>query len=415
MKKKLKMLAVQLMLLGAAALVLHFVLARYGHVLGIPGSTAGEQASFIDRAVEFFGGEPYEVRSLREKDVAESDPGHQEYYFSLLTDEEKRCYREMLEGIRSFRERFYITLSSEKEVNRVYKALLYDHPEIFWIHNRERVYRTVYEGRDYCQFSPGYTYTEEERREIGQAMEEACQEVLRLISGNMDDYEKVSIIYTWLVDHITYGLSQDDQSIAGAFWKKEAVCAGYAGAMQYLLEQVGIPCIYVEGVSADSGEGHAWNIVILDDEAYYVDVTNADQPDFLLGDAVILEEHKTTLFDYLCPFPDEYETLYIPSDDFVLPDCSLGDKNFYVRNQACFPSYDFHEVYNLCRLRLDNNAAVVRFKFADKEAFEAARPDWVDGEAPQDVARYYMQLHGLSRVDYHCGVLENFYTIYYIF
>ena len=55
--------------------------------------------------------------------------------------------------------------------------MLKDHPEIFWIHNREKVFKTTYEGRDYCRFSPGYTYTEEQCREITQAMEAAYQEM----------------------------------------------------------------------------------------------------------------------------------------------------------------------------------------------------------------------------------------------
>lgn len=40
---------------------------------------------------------------------------------------------------------------------------------------------------------------------------------------------------------------------------------------------------------------------------YYVDATNGDQPDFLNGNAAQLEEHKTIIYDYLCPFPEEYE------------------------------------------------------------------------------------------------------------
>ena len=117
----------------------------------------------------------------------------------------------------------------------MYHAVLKDHPELFWVHNREKVYKTTYSGRDYCQFSPGYTYTEEQRQEITQAMENAYQEVLSQIPDGADDYTKVMTVYTYVIDNTEYVISDDDQSIAGAFWKKQAVCAGYAGAVQYPL------------------------------------------------------------------------------------------------------------------------------------------------------------------------------------
>ena len=72
--------------------------------------------------------------------------------------------------------------------------------------------------------------------------------------------------------------SEHDQNIARVFWKKQAVCAGYARAVQYLLERLGIPCIYVEGNTIGSSEGHAWNIVQIGGQYYYVDATNGDQP-----------------------------------------------------------------------------------------------------------------------------------------
>ena len=359
--------------------------------------------------------EPGEVRTLKKQEVAQTDEGHQEYYFGLLNENEQRGYREILEGIRSFEDKFYLSLSGDNEIDRVYHAVLKDHPELFWVHNREKVYKTTYSGRDYCQFSPGYTYTEEQRQEITQAMENAYQEVLSQIPDGADDYTKVMTVYTYVIDNTEYVISDDDQSIAGAFWKKQAVCAGYAGAVQYLLERLDIPCIYVEGSTKGSTEGHAWNIVLLDGQYYYVDATNGDQPEFLEGDAVQFVEHKTTLYDYLCPFPDEYREIYTASEEFPVPECTAVDKNFYVLNQGCFDTYDTEALYSYCKMRLDNGAAVVRFKFSTQEAYNEAYREWIQESYIDRVAEYYLQLYGLESVEYHYGLLENMKTMYFMF
>ena len=369
----------------------------------------------MDVVYQFLGGEPQEVRRLRKAELVLSDPGHTEYYFHTLSEEEQRCYREMLDGIRRKDEQFYITLSGDEEVNRVYKAVLFDHPELYWVHNRERVYRTVYGDSKYCLFTPGYTYTNEESAAIDSVIEGNCAEVGTLIPVNSTEYETCRIVYTYVIEHTDYAASEHDQNIAGVFWQNQAVCAGYAGAVQYLLERLGIYCIYVEGETEGSDEGHAWNIVRLDGDYYYLDATNGDQPEFLTGDAASLAEHKTIIYDYLCPFPDEYEETYFADPEFEIPDCSEVNYNFYVMNNACFDSYDIQKVTDLCKLRIDNNAAVIRFKFWSENDYLRARDEWISEDAASEIAQYYMQVHGMQRVEYHSGTLENFKTIYFIF
>ena len=366
-------------------------------------------------AKSVLSGEPEEVEELRQMEVAQSEEGHQEYYFKQLNEEEQRVYRELLKGIRAREKDFYLTLSQDDSIDRCYHAVLKDHPEIFWVHNHEKIYKTTYSDSDYCTFTPGYIYTESEISEIQNAMEAGFQEVSSLIPADASDYEKVRIVYTYVIDNTQYQASDDDQSIAGVFWKKEAVCAGYAGAVQYLLERIGVPCIYVDGSTQGSTEGHAWNIVKLDGEYYYVDATNGDQPDFLNGNAAQLEEHKTIIYDYLCPFPEEYEKKYIRSEELTVPDCTAKDMNFYVLNQGCFDGYDWETIYDYCKMRLDNGAAVVRFKFSNQEAFAADCNELLDNGEVQNVAQYYMKQNGLEQVEYHYGVLDNFYTIYLIF
>ena len=378
-------------------------------------TSAGALGQIRSIAKSIISGEPKEVEELRQMEVAQSEEGHQEYYFKQLTEEEQRVYRELLKGIRAREKEFYLTISDDDSIDRSYHAVLKDHPEIFWVHNREKIYKTTYSDSDYCVFTPGYTYTDGEIDEIQTAMEQSFQEVRALIPEDAGDYEKVRIVYTYVIDHTQYQTGEDDQSIAGVFWKKSAVCAGYAGAVQYLLERLDIPCIYVDGSTKGSTEGHAWDIVKIGQEYYYVDATNGDQPDFLNEDAAQLEEHKTIIYDYLCPFPEEYEKTYTPSEELTVPACTAKDLDFYVLNQGYFEDYSWQDIYDYCKMRLDNGAAVVRFKFGSQEAFSEACQELLDDGVVQNVAQYYMKLHGLGQVEYHYGVMDNFYTIYFIF
>lgn len=378
-------------------------------------TSAGALGQIRSIAKSIISGEPKEIEELRQMEVAQSEEGHQEYYFKQLTEEEQRVYRELLKGIRAREKEFYLTISDDDSIDRSYHAVLKDHPEIFWVHNREKIYKTTYSDSDYCVFTPGYTYTDSEIDEIQTAMEQSFQEVRALIPEDAGDYEKVRIVYTYVIDHTQYQTGEDDQSIAGVFWKKSAVCAGYAGAVQYLLERLDIPCIYVDGSTKGSTEGHAWDIVKIGQEYYYVDATNGDQPDFLNGDAAQLEEHKTIIYDYLCPFPEEYEKTYTPSEELTVPACTAKDLDFYVLNQGYFEDYSWQDIYDYCKMRLDNGAAVVRFKFGSQEAFSEACQELLDDGVVQNVAQYYMKLHGLGQVEYHYGVMDNFYTIYFIF
>ena len=359
-------------------------------------ASAGALGQIRSIAKSIISGEPKEVEELRQMEVAQSEEGHQEYYFKQLTEEEQRVYRELLKGIRAREKEFYLTISDDDSIDRSYHAVLKDHPEIFWVHNREKIYKTTYSDSDYCVFTPGYTYTDSEIDEIQTAMEQSFQEVRALIPEDAGDYEKVRIVYTYVIDHTQYQTGEDDQSIAGVFWKKSAVCAGYAGAVQYLLERLDIPCIYVDGSTKGSTEGHAWDIVKIGQEYYYVDATNGDQPDFLNGDAAQLEEHKTIIYDYLCPFPEEYEKTYTPSEELTVPACTAKNLDFYVLNQGYFEDYSWQDIYDYCKMRLDNGAAVVRFKFGSQEAFSEACQELLDDGVVQNVAQYYMKLHGPS-------------------
>ena len=39
----------------------------------------------------------------------------------------------------------------------------------------------------------------------------------------------------------------------------------------------------------------------------------------------------------------------------------------------------------------------------------------IDSNRIQDIARYYMEVHGLSQISYHYGIIDNMKTLYFMF
>lgn len=140
------------------------------------------------------------------------------------------------------------------------------------------------------------------KEQRNQEIESARTSCLSGISDLSDEYEKIKYIYTYLIDNVDYDLdAPDNQNIYSALVGKRSVCAGYAKSCQYLLQQLGIYCIYVTGQTTDPNGGvadHAWNIVQCNGQYYYVDTTWGDP--IFLGEDNGYQIPNLIAYDYLC-------------------------------------------------------------------------------------------------------------------
>ncbi len=137
-----------------------------------------------------------------------------------------------------------------------------------------------------------------------------------LVDENIEDIELYNRLYDeralpimkklhdYLLDTVSYDYNDecgfDNQYAYSAFLTGKTVCAGYAKAYKMLLDCCGIYNLYVTGVTTpyDPEEnGHAWNVVSLNDEYYHIDVTWDDTGAggryeyFLLSDTEIAKDH----------------------------------------------------------------------------------------------------------------------------
>ena len=162
---------------------------------------------------------------------------------------------------------------------------------------------------------PNYYDSKEQEQET----DEKIREILSSgeISAAASDYEKIRAVYDYIALNVKYDAvhKKNDHyglknTAFGALVNKTAVCQGYAVAMYRLLLELGIENHIITGVgiTASSGEEHAWNLVLLDGKYYYIDPTwnyTVREEDYFLKGSEDFKDHV----------PDQgFEEMYGVSD-----------------------------------------------------------------------------------------------------
>ena len=191
-------------------------------------------------------------------------------YYQMLSENQQSVYRQIYANAQNLTEKFAPEKTvSASDVKTAFEAVIGDHPEMFWL---ETGYSSKYLTNGQCvEIDLKYNSTADDLESAKQRFDAAAQNLITGADSLDSNYEKEKYVHDALASAVTYDLTADmNQSAYSALVKGKSVCAGYARAYQYLLQQLGIPCYYCTGYS---GGDHAWNIVKLDDGYYNVDVT----------------------------------------------------------------------------------------------------------------------------------------------
>ena len=189
-------------------------------------------------------------------------------YYAMLESDMRRLYGQIyanaVDMVQSFAP---VTEVNVNQLKTVFEAVYNDHPELFWL---ETGYSCKYLRNGNCveitlKFNAAAENLEEAKREF----EDRAGRILSAAQGS--SLEKERFVHDSLMQSVEYVMDAPmNQSAYSALVQGRSVCAGYARAFQYLMQQMGIPCYYCTGYA---GEDHAWNIVKLDSNYYIVDVT----------------------------------------------------------------------------------------------------------------------------------------------
>ena len=169
---------------------------------------------------------------------------------------------------------------------------------------------------------------------------DAARAILRaIIDDGMDDYAKVTAIYAWLGENLTYDdvtLASNDSSVSaytvkGALIDRVAVCDGYASAFRLLCQIEGIRAEEVTGVNelGKSNTGHAWNKVWIGGAVYGVDSTWARVS---IGETSLVTLRYLFLDERSLLQSNHYENA-TPNDPSV---ATLADANIFIPKAVAF-------------------------------------------------------------------------------
>lgn len=248
------------------------------------------------------------------------------YVYRTLTDEERVVYDEILSCVLNHEPKVSVSTLDKDLLDRCYEAVNADYGGLFWFDGY--VY-TIYRLGDETtglEFAPKYTMDYEERLAMQRSIDASVEELLNGVSISDSDYEKAKYVFDTLVDNVDYDLdAPENQNIISTFVYRRTVCQGYACAVQYLLNQLGVESFIVTGVA--NGENHAWNMVLLDGDYYCLDATWGNS----LVSAAEDVRGKFRNYAYLNVTKEELSKTHRSSSPFILPETESMEDNYYIK------------------------------------------------------------------------------------
>ena len=361
-----------------------------------------ETAALEDASTEDGG---QEQAGAGEGSAVSGEPsGTEKYYFQQLDEREREVYGKIRDGLLAFQEEIELEDASTEEIDRLYGLVMKDYPEIFWCDGAGSVVTSSasfgLSGRR-AALRPEYNCLEEEKEERRSRIEGEADQCLSGIDSQAGDYDKILYVYEYVIGGVEYDLSApDNQNIYSVFVGRRSVCAGYAKAVQYLLERLDVFCTYVSGTAvSQAGEGgHAWNLVRCEGQYCYVDATWGD-PVYRQEESRETADSPEIAYDYMCCDDTRLFRTHTPDKDQVLPVCSSMAYNYYVVNGMYYESYDAQTVLQAMNRSIAAGEGMTVLKFSGPEVYREAREEVLTDLADR-AARNLAHLYGIGTVRY---------------
>ena len=244
------------------------------------------------------------------------------YHYEQLNERQQILYQEMYNIIFNIEEEGKISNKDVNDIKVVHEALIYDHPELFYVEME-----TVYD--DY-RLKPTYYFEKDEILTYREQLEEAKEDILADLPKK-DTYEQMYYIYEYVINNVRYDEnSQNNQLLISSMLNHETVCTGYAKMIQYLMQEIGVNTSLIVGGFFDENnqlQRHAWNMIEYDNDYYYIDATWGDD-----------EENQMVLNEYFMFSSEDMLKFYTPETKYNTT--SNLQNTYFIKNNLYFEQYD---------------------------------------------------------------------------
>lgn len=316
--------------------------------------------------------------------------GVSRYYYDTLSEDSQIAYTLILNSIRKHPKEVEIPQLSEADFHEMFCALSYDNPELLCLTNESHI---VVRGAK-AYFIPQY-FEEAEACETRRAsLETAVNTILSGVRADMDAFEKELYFHDVICENTVYAPDSSDAvgySAYDALVKGQAVCEGYSCAMQLLMNCVGIPNYLVTGVGADAdgtSEGHMWNVVTIQGENYYLDVTWDDM------DENDDNRYNHTYFNVTSADIQGNHLEIQPNNN----NCTATACNYFIRQELYIEKYNADAEALLIReiqKASEKDSHSFEIRFADRKAYETAVSALIDNGGISELVQRAMRRTGI--------------------
>lgn len=280
-------------------------------------------------------------------------------YYNQLSKPEKILYNQMYNGF-SNNYSFFVTNIPKDSADRVVSALCDENPEFYWLTD------SYYEVRmfDHVMFLYFPNHTDKNAKEL---MDDEVNKIISAVKTD-DDVETIRNLHDYLIENYEYSKDNEfNQNIIGLLLEGRGTCASFARTFQYIAQELGYTVYSVPGTS-DSGDGvenHLWNIIEINEQWYWMDVT---LDIYRLGVPV----HTFELIS------DDYLIAHHFEQEFIYPECTDTSYQDFLNRDYYFTENDYNQYVKTATSQYESDGHIV-FKFADEVTYEEAIT-YLDGE-----------------------------------